>query len=33
VDVSRFGMDRFDERGRSPFADPVALPFPVDVED
>jgi sarcosine oxidase subunit beta len=25
-------MDRFDERGRSPFVDPVALPFPVDVD-
>jgi sarcosine oxidase subunit beta len=24
-------MGRFDERGRSPFFDPVALPFPVDV--
>ena len=22
-------MDRFDEQGRSPFVDPVALPFPV----
>jgi sarcosine oxidase, subunit beta len=33
VDVGRFGMDRFDERGRSPFADPVALPFPTDVGD
>lgn len=25
-------MDRFDERGRSPFVDPVALPFPVSVD-
>jgi sarcosine oxidase subunit beta len=25
-------MDRFDERGRSPFVDPVALPFPVQVD-
>ena len=33
VDVSDFGMDRFDERGRSPFVDPVALPFPVQVDD
>ncbi|HEY6567368.1 MAG TPA: FAD-binding oxidoreductase [Actinomycetota bacterium] len=28
-----FRMDRFDERGRSPFVDPVALPFPVQVDD
>ena len=28
-----FRMDRFDARGRSPFVDPVALPFPVRVED
>ena len=33
VNVSDFRMDRFDERGRSPFVDPVALPFPVSVED
>jgi sarcosine oxidase subunit beta len=33
VDVSDFRMDRFDERGRSPFVDPVALPFPISVED
>jgi sarcosine oxidase subunit beta len=33
VDVADFRMDRFDERGRSPFVDPVALPFPIDVED
>jgi sarcosine oxidase subunit beta len=26
-------MDRFDERGRSPFVDPVALPFPVRVDE
>jgi sarcosine oxidase subunit beta len=32
VDVADFGMDRFDAKGRSPFADPVALPFPVSVE-
>jgi sarcosine oxidase subunit beta len=25
-------MDRFDEHGRSPFVDPVALPFPVQVD-
>ncbi len=28
-----FRMDRFDARGRSPFVDPVALPFPVRVDD
>ncbi|HEY7400042.1 MAG TPA: FAD-binding oxidoreductase [Actinomycetota bacterium] len=33
IDVSRFGMDRFDDRGRSPLYDPIALPFPVDAED
>jgi glycine/D-amino acid oxidase-like deaminating enzyme len=26
-------MDRFDEHGRSPFVDPIALPFPVTVAD
>ncbi len=31
--VEDFRMDRFDERGRSPFVDPVALPFPIDVAD
>jgi sarcosine oxidase, subunit beta len=31
--VQDFRMDRFDERGRSPFVDPVALPFPVTVDD
>ena len=29
----RFRMDRFDDRGRSPFVDPVALPFPVRVDE
>ena len=33
VDVSDFGLDRFDSRGRSKFYDPVALPFPVDFSD
>ncbi len=33
VDVSDFRMDRFDAQGRSPFVDPVALPFPINVED
>jgi len=28
TDVSDFGLHRFDERGRSRFYDPVALPFP-----
>ncbi len=28
-----FRMDRFDERGSSPFVDPVALPFPVQVDE
>ena len=33
VDVTRLGLDRFDERGRSKLAaDPVALPFPSDTE-
>ena len=26
-------MDRFDEHGRSPFVDPVALPFPIQVDE
>ncbi len=28
IDVKDLGMDRFDEHGRSPFYDPIALPFP-----
>jgi sarcosine oxidase subunit beta len=28
-----FRMDRFDEHGNPPFVDPVALPFPVRVDD
>lgn len=28
-----FRMDRFDEQGRSPFVDPVALPFPIAVDE
>ena len=31
--AERFRMDRFDARGRSPFVDPVALPFPVRVDE
>jgi sarcosine oxidase subunit beta len=27
------GMDRFDDEGRSPFYDPVALPFPVGADE
>jgi hypothetical protein len=26
-------MNRFDEHGRSPFYDPIALPFPPSAED
>ena len=33
VDVSDLGMDRFDEHGRSPFLDPMALPFPATADD
>jgi sarcosine oxidase, subunit beta len=33
VDVADLGMDRFDAQGRSPFLDPVALPFPVRFDD
>jgi sarcosine oxidase subunit beta len=33
TDVSDFGLDRFDEHGRSRFYDPVALPFPVSFAD
>lgn len=31
--ASDFRMDRFDAEGRSPLVDPVALPFPVAVDD
>jgi sarcosine oxidase subunit beta len=31
--VADFRMDRFDEQGRSPLVDPVALPFPVQVDE
>lgn len=33
IDVSRFGMDRFDEHGRSALYDPIALPFPVAADE
>jgi hypothetical protein len=32
VDVTDLGLNRFDERGRSRFHDPVALPFPADLD-
>jgi len=32
IEAPRYRMDRFDEHGRSPFLDPVALPFPSDAE-
>jgi sarcosine oxidase subunit beta len=31
--VEDFRMDRFDEHGNPPFVDPVALPFPVHVDE
>jgi sarcosine oxidase subunit beta len=31
--VDDFRMDRFDAHGNPPFVDPVALPFPVRVDD
>jgi sarcosine oxidase, subunit beta len=33
TDVSGWGMDRFDDQGRSPSYDPIALPFPVTAEE
>jgi len=33
ADASGWGMDRFDEEGRSPSYDPIALPFPVTAPD
>jgi sarcosine oxidase subunit beta len=33
VDVADLGMDRFDEHGRSPFYDPIALPFPPSADE
>jgi sarcosine oxidase subunit beta len=33
TDVSAWGMDRFDEQGRSPSYDPIALPFPVSADE
>jgi sarcosine oxidase, subunit beta len=33
ADVSGWRMDRFDDEGRSPSYDPIALPFPVSADD
>jgi sarcosine oxidase, subunit beta len=33
VDASIYRMDRFDADGRSPFYDPIALPFPVTADE
>ncbi len=33
TDATGWGMDRFDEEGRSPSYDPIALPFPVTATD
>lgn len=33
VDVAGFGLDRFDEQGRSRSYDPIALPFPSTFDD
>ena len=33
VDASIYRMDRFDAEGRSPFYDPIALPFPVTADE
>ncbi|HEX5936875.1 MAG TPA: FAD-binding oxidoreductase [Actinomycetota bacterium] len=33
TDASGWTMDRFDEEGRSPSYDPIALPFPVSAEE
>jgi sarcosine oxidase subunit beta len=33
ADVTDLGMDRFDEEGRSPVYDPVALPFPPSADE
>jgi sarcosine oxidase, subunit beta len=32
IEAPLYRMDRFDERGRSPFFDPIALPFPAEAE-
>ncbi len=33
IDAAMYRMDRFDEHGRSPYYDPIALPFPVNADD
>jgi sarcosine oxidase subunit beta len=33
IDAPIYRMDRFDAEGRSPFFDPIALPFPVDTDE
>jgi glycine/D-amino acid oxidase-like deaminating enzyme len=33
TDASGWGVDRFDDEGRSPSYDPIALPFPVRADD
>lgn len=33
TDVSNFSLGRFDASGRSPFYDPIALPFPVALDE
>lgn len=33
IDATDLGMDRFDEHGRSPFYEPIALPFPPSAAD
>jgi sarcosine oxidase subunit beta len=33
TDATGWGMDRFDDEGRSPSYDPIALPFPVTATD
>jgi sarcosine oxidase subunit beta len=33
TDASGWAMDRFDDEGRSPSYDPIALPFPVSADD
>jgi sarcosine oxidase subunit beta len=33
ADVSNFGLERFDAAGRSRSFDPIALPFPADLDD
>lgn len=32
IEAPTYRMDRFDAQGRSPFFDPIALPFPIDAE-